>query len=405
MTTTTPLQRCRNWICHEVHAGIVLLSAALVAIVWANSPWRGAYAELVAAEVGPASLGLHLSLGHWAADGLLAVFFFVVGVELKHELRVGSLSRPKEAAVPMVAAVGGMAVPAAFYVGVITLAGDNAQLVGWAIPTATDIAFALAVLAVFGRGLPTALRTFLLTLAVVDDLLAITIIAAFYTATIQIWALAVAALAIVAFALVVRSRWARWWLLLPLGLFAWWCMHESGVHATVAGVLLGLSVTATPRHGEGESRTERYKHLVEPLSYGVALPIFAFFSAGVTIVDDGIAEVFGSPVALGVLAGLVCGKILGVTVTTFLVTRFTPFEAPGGIGVRDLVGVGFLTGIGFTVALLVAELSFPDGTERASAKGAILLASAVTAAMGAVALRLQVARSNRAPDPAASRQG
>lgn len=395
--TTPPAPRhvrLRSWVIRETTGGILLIGAALAALVWANSPWSDAYGALTAFRIGPEALHLDLTLSHWAADGLLAVFFFVVGVELKHELVAGSLRRPKEAAVPVLAAVGGMIVPAAIYLTVVLAFDDTTALRGWAIPTATDIAFALGVLAVFGRGLPRALRIFLLTLAVVDDLLAIVVIAVAYTAGVDLLALGLALVAVAAFGLVVRSRRPVWWLLIPLALVAWGFMHASGVHATIAGVLLGFCVPATPRFGEHHPRTHRFDDAVRPWSAGIALPVFAFFSAGVTLSDGGgPAAVLLQPVVLAIAAGLVLGKVIGVLGVTALVTKTTPLRLPDGIGVRDLVPVAFLTGIGFTVSLLIAELSFPDAEHTAGAKVAILGGSLIAAVLAAIALRWDARRA------------
>ena len=205
----SPRKRVRRWVTMETTSGILLMVAAAIALIWANSPWREGYAALAETTVGPESLHLNLTLATWAADGLLAIFFFVVGVELKQELVAGSLRKPREAAVPVFAAIGGMLFPALLFTLIILVSGDSTALGGWAIPTATDIAFALAVLAIFGRGLPRALRTFLLTMAVVDDLLAIIIIALFYTESIDLLSLLFSLIAIVLFAVVVRSRKPR----------------------------------------------------------------------------------------------------------------------------------------------------------------------------------------------------
>lgn len=390
-TTHVPTRRPRQrrWFVPETSSGVLMLIAAALALGWANSPWRAGYVALSEITVGPASLHLDLSLATWAADGLLAVFFFVVGVELKHEIVAGSLRRPREAAVPVLAAVGGMLVPALIFVTVVSATGEPSALRGWAIPTATDIAFALAVLAIFGRGLPRALRTFLLTLAVVDDLLAIVVIAVFYTEGIDVVALGVAVGVIALFALVVRSRHPFWWLLVPLALVAWGFMHASGVHATIAGVLLGFCVPARAVHGEPVARTESIDEAVRPLSSGFALPLFAFFAAGVSLVDgEGPLGVLAQPVVLAIVAGLVIGKLVGVLGVTALVTKVTPLRLPDAIGLRDLLPVGFLTGMGFTVSLLLAELSFPDDSEHSSgAKAAILIGTVVSATLAAVALR------------------
>ncbi len=381
-------KRARHWLTLETTSGGLLVLAALVALVWANSPWRTGYFELSKIVVGPAAVHLDLSLASWATDGLLAIFFFVVGVELKHEFVAGSLRNLKEAAVPVFAAIGGMVLPAALYIGVVLLAQDPDSLRGWAIPTATDIAFALAILAIFGRGLPTALRTFLLALAVVDDLLAIVIIAVFYTAEINLVALVLALVCIALFALVARMRSPRWWILLPLAAVAWAFMHDSGVHATIAGVLLGVVIPARLLFDEPRPRTHRYEHAVRIWSAAVALPIFAFFAAGVSIVDSGGAgALFAQPVVGAIMIGLVVGKLVGVLTTTALVTRFSALRLPETLNLRDLVPVGLLSGIGFTVSLLIAELSFPAAAQSAGAKVAILSATLVATVLAAATLR------------------
>ncbi|KQU00195.1 Na+/H+ antiporter NhaA [Sanguibacter sp. Leaf3] len=397
--TASRTDRLRTWVSRETTGGVLLLGAALVAILFANSPWRDAYTTLSETRVGPAALHLDLTLAHWASDGLLAIFFFVVGLELKRELVTGSLRHPREAAVPMLAAVGGMLVPAAFYTALVLLTRDTTALSGWAIPTATDIAFALAVLAVFGRGLPTAVRTFLLTLAVVDDLLAIVVIAIFYTETVSWGPLGLAVVGLVLFRLLVRARRVLWWVLLPLAVVIWALVHASGIHATVAGVMMGFLVPALLVHGEPESRTHRFENVWNPLSSGIALPVFAFFAAGVTVVGIPLADVFVQGATLGVLAGLIIGKCIGVLGTTWLVTRLTPLRLAQGIGIRDLLPVGLLAGIGFTVSLLIVELSFDPGSEHGTgAKIAVLLGSVVSAVAGALALRHDARRTDRTND-------
>ena len=378
----------RRWASRETTGGALLIAAAVLALVWANSPWRAAYDTVSHTVLGPAALHLDLDVAHWAADGLLAVFFFTVGLELKREIVVGSLRDPRRAAVPVIAAVGGMLVPAALYTAVVVAAGDDAARGGWAIPTATDIAFALAVLAIFGRGLPVAIRTFLLTLAVVDDLLAIVVIAVFYTDTVSVGALGLALVVIAAFAALARSAHVHPWLLAPLALLAWGLMHASGVHATIAGVLLGLVVPARPVHGEADDRAHRYEQAVRPWSAVVALPLFAFFSAGVTLIPDGDG---GSPLAQAVVPavvlGLVVGKVTGILGAVALATRSSRLRLPDGIGLRDLLPVGLLAGIGFTVSLLIVELSFDDETTTSGAKIAVLAGTVVSAAAAAVLLR------------------
>jgi NhaA family Na+:H+ antiporter len=348
--------------------------------------------------IGPVHIHLDLSVAAWAADGLLAIFFFVVGLELKHEFVAGSLRSPREAGVPMIAAVGGMAVPAIVYAVLVVGLGDSTALRGWAIPTATDIAFALAVLAVFGTGLPAAIRTFLLTLAVVDDLLAIIVIAVVYTSELSFGFLALSLLFVALFGWHVRSRAPRWWILLPLFAVAWTFMHASGVHATVAGVLMGFTVAARPAHGEAKARTHRYERAVKPWSQGLALPLFAFFAAGVDLVDGGgPGEILTQPVVVAITAGLVLGKVLGVLGTTWVVIKVTGLRLAQGIGVRDLLPVAFLAGIGFTVSLLVSELSFGNESEHTlGAKAAILGASVIAAVLGALTLRWDARKARTA---------
>jgi len=394
----------RGFVTDERRGGALLLGAALVAVVWANTPWRAAYQTIVTAVPGGdalAPLHLDLSLGTWASDGLLAIFFFVVGLELKREVVAGSLRDPRRAAVPVLAAVGGMVAPAVLYLGTTLLDHGGDARAGWAVPTATDIAFALAVLAVFGRGLPAPVRTFLLTLAVVDDLLAIVVIAFVLTAHVAVGALLGGLACVVAFGVVARLRRAPWWLLGPLAVAAWALVHASGVHATIAGVLLGFAMPTRAVHGELVGRAERAEHAWRPVANGVALPVFAFFAAGVTVVGTRLGEVLGSPVAIGVMVGLVVGKPLGVLGTTWLAVRLSPLRLAPGVGLRDMLPVGALTGIGFTVALLVAELSFDAGTSSgaarvAEAKVAVLVASVASAAIAAVLLRRDARRARPA---------
>ena len=254
-----------------------------------------------------------------------------------------------------------------------------------AIPSATDIAFALAVLAVFGRGLPIALRVFLMTLAVVDDLLGIIIIATVYTDSIDFIMLGAGLLCVMVFGLLARMAKPPYWAMVPFALGGWVFVHDSGVHATVAGVLLGFTVPAAVKGRELLPRSITWAHALTPWSSGLALPLFAFASAGVTVV--GVGHLI-QPVSVGVFSGLVFGKVIGVLATTWLVTRLTPLRLPESIGIRDLLPVGFLTGIGFTVALLIAELSYDDADHMTAAKVGILAGSLVAAILGAVMLRI-----------------
>jgi Na+:H+ antiporter, NhaA family len=368
----------------ETVGGVLLLIAGATALVWANSPWSNVYRDVSEFAFGPEALHLKLTLASWAADGLLAIFFFVVGLELKREFVAGDLRDPARAALPIAAAVGGMIVPAAIYVGTNLAAGHPENLDGWAVPIATDIAFALAVLAVLSTHLPTALRTFLLTLAVVDDLLAITVIAVFYTDHLALGPLALALLPAGSFALAVQRGVTRWWLLVPLAVATWALVHASGVHATVAGVLLGFAVPVLGRH----SVAERFEHRLRPLSAGVAVPVFAFFAAGVTVGGwHGLGASLLHPVTVGVFAALVVGKPLGVFITTFLLARFTGASLDDDLAWRDVLGVALLAGIGFTVSLLIGELAFGYGTlTGADAKIGVLTGSVVAGVLAAVVL-------------------
>lgn len=281
-----PIARYRRALHNEATAGIVLILGAVLALIWANSPLRESYATLSETVVGPESLHLALPIAHWAADGLLAIFFFVVGMELKHEFVAGSLRDIKQALVPILAAVFGMAGPVLVYV-VIQIVTGSTVYDGWAVPVATDIAFALAVLGVFGKGFPPAVRTFLMTLAVVDDLLGIVIIAIFFSDGLDFIFLATALAIVAIFGLLVQRRIIRWYILWPLGILAWYFMHLSGVHATIAGVALGMTVPALMKRGEHHALTEQLSEKINFYSAGFILPIFAFFAAGVNVVDSG----------------------------------------------------------------------------------------------------------------------
>jgi NhaA family Na+:H+ antiporter len=378
--------------------GLLLLAAAVVALAWANSPWADAYETVRTTTVGPSALGLDLDLQHWAADGLLAIFFFVAGLELKRELVVGQLRRPADAALPVIAALCGMAVPALLFVAVTRLQDGSGA--GWAVPTATDIAFALAVLAVVGRSLPPAVRAFLLTLAVVDDLGAILIIAVFFTDAIALWALAAAAAGLALYVLAQHRRITTRWLYLPLAFAVWLCVLHSGVHATIAGVALGLLTRVRPDRGEAASPAERLEHRIRPVSAGFAIPVFALLSAGVTVSAGALDDAVRDVAALGVVVGLVAGKLAGVLGGTWLAARFTRAELSPDVGWGDRVAVGLLAGIGFTVSLLIAELAFAGDPERIErVKLAVLCASVLAAVAAAALLRVRSRRhAGRATD-------
>ncbi|MES4902576.1 MULTISPECIES: Na+/H+ antiporter NhaA [unclassified Streptomyces] len=372
----------------ETVGGIILLVAAVTALLLANTPLSGLYQDVRDFSFGPEALHLRLSVASWAADGLLTVFFFVAGIELKRELVAGELRDPRAAALPVVAAICGMAVPALVYVTAGAAGGGNLR--GWAVPTATDIAFALAVLAVIGTALPAALRAFLLTLAVVDDLGAILIIAIFYTTHIDFAALGLAVAGLVVFWTLHRKGVRGGYIYVPLALVIWALMHASGVHATIAGVAMGLMLRCTVREGEERSPAERVEHRMRPLSAGLAVPLFALFAAGVPVSGGAVGQVFTRPETLGVVLGLVVGKTIGVFGGSWLAARFTKAELNEDLAWADVLAIASLAGIGFTVSLLIGELAFPaDPTLAAEVKAAVLIGSLLAAVVSGVLLKLR----------------
>lgn len=386
--SSTETRRITELLRKETVGGFLLVGAAIAALIAANSTFADGYEQLRTIRIGYAPWHLDLTLGQWASDGLLAIFFFLVGLELKREFVLGELRSPRTAAVPVVAAIGGVVAPALIY---LAFNAGRGGADGWAIPTATDIAFAVAVLAVVGSHLPAALRLFLLTLAVVDDLLAITIIAIAYTAQVHWTPLLIAAVPLGLFAFLThryaaafsRHHLAAWLVLLPIGFAFWALVHASGIHATIAGVLLGFAVPVL-RGGPdaGAGLAEEFEHRFRPLSAGIAVPIFAFMAAGVPFTGGGtsLTEVLSDPIVLGIAAGLLLGKPIGILTATWTVTKLTRSTLDSTIRWIDLVAVSLLAGIGFTVSLLIAELTFTDAAEPLThAKLAILAASTAAA--------------------------
>ncbi|MGW7520971.1 Na+/H+ antiporter NhaA [Streptomyces sp. NPDC054796] len=381
----------------ETVGGMVLLAAAVLALVWANAPAVGEWYETVRHfHFGIPALGLDLSVEHWASDGLLTLFFFVAGIELKRELVAGELRNPAAAALPIVAAVCGMAVPALVYLIPNLLTGGQTQ--GWTVPMATDIAFALGVLAVIGTNLPSGIRAFLLTLAIVDDLGAILVIAVFYSSGLNWLALAGAVAGLVLFRVLhIDLRVRGWYVYVPLALVIWALMYNSGVHATISGVAMGMLLRVLPdtRRGESDdtpSAAERVEHRVRPLSAGFAVPVFALFAAGVGVSGSALVETFRQPESLGVVLGLFVGKFLGVFGGTYLAARFTRARLSDDLQWSDVAGVAMLAGIGFTVSLLVTELAFTDAATREHVKAAVLIGSLLAAAVACVLLKVRDAK-------------
>ena len=392
-------------------SGLIMLGFALVGLVLANLPWTAHMFEMVAeTQIGIPYTNIELPIGHWAQDGLLTIFFLVVGLDLKQELTTGSLANPKAAAVPMLCAVGGMLVPPVLFLAVTALYSQfappypgyeiiasgavhpyGAIAQGWAIPTATDIAFSLTVLALFAKALPGSIRAFLMTLATVDDLLAIILIALFFSSlNAWYWFVGIAVCA-VAWALLVRLRKVPWIAVGVVGILAWVMMFEAGVHPTLAGVLVGLLTPSREMHGEQTPRAERYHDKIQPLSALVALPIFALFATGVHF-DSLTLGLMISPVVVGIVAALVVGKPLGVLTVAWLATHVGGLRMPMGLRVRDLFPAACACGIGFTVSFLIASLAYTDPELSAEARFGVLVASLIAALASGLLMNQQSKR-------------
>ena len=367
----------RRFLAVEAAGGILLVAATVAALAWANSPWQASYLDLWSTEavVDVGGTGLSLDLRHWVNDGLMALFFLVVGLEIRREATSGELRDRRTVALPVVAALGGMVVPAAVYVAV-NAGGPGAA--GWGVPMATDIAFALGVVALLGRRVPSSLRLLLLTLAVVDDIGAILVIAVVYTDHLEpAWLLAAAA-GVVAMVVLHRLGVRGVPFYVVAGVLVWFATHESGVHATIAGAVLGLVTPA--REGQ------RVEEALHPIASYVVVPLFALANAGVVVTADGLADAATSAVTLGVVAGLVLGKLAGVTGGAWLATRLGVATLPDGVRWPQVAGIGAVAGIGFTVSLFVAGLAFDDQALADQAVLGVLAASVVAALVGAAVL-------------------
>jgi Na+:H+ antiporter, NhaA family len=405
----------REFLQTEAAGGILLLVATLTALLWVNSPFGDSYETFWRTEIGFHIVNFELTedLRHWINDGLMVIFFFVVGLEIKRELVVGELNDPRRAALPVFAALGGMVLPAVIY-GAINAGGEGAP--GWAIPMATDIAFAVGVLTLLGGRCPDSLKIFLLSLAIVDDIGAILVIAAFYSGGLELGWLA-AALSLLGVVVGMRI-WHIWWtpLYVVVGFAVWFATFESGVHATVAGVALGLLTPARPADPQGAgdaleeasafsedpgpeairrvtmqaqeavSVAERQEHVLHPWTSYAVIPIFALANAGVRVNTGLVESAFTSPVTWGIVAGLVAGKLLGITGFSWVATRIGIASFPQDVSRRHVMGVAAIAGIGFTVSLFIAGLAFDDPQLADEAKIGILLGSVAAALVGAAAL-------------------
>lgn len=380
----------------ETIGGVVMLLAAIAALIWANTPWADAYKSLQTFEISPHWLHLgHMDVEHWASSGLLAVFFFIAGLELREELTHGELRNPRDAALPVLAAVAGVAAPALIFLAVS--AGEPGASSGWAVPTATDIAFALAVLAVTFTSCPAPLRAFLLTLAVVDDLIAITIIALFYTNKLDWTPLGIGVVLIGVYGFLQSRNFRSPWVYVPLAVLAWYCLQRSGVHATVAGVALGMLTSPKWTPDGRPTNAERADHALRPFSAGVAVPVFAFVSAGVGLGASQLGAVFTDRVALGVIAGLVLGKFVGVFGGAWAAVRLGLATLGEDLHWHEIAGVALLAGVGFTVSLLIGGLAYTDPSQFERVTTAVLIASVLASAAAAVVFRRRV-RLRARPD-------
>ena len=366
----------------EAAGGVVLVLGALAALIWVNADAHS-YHEFwdYSLRIGIGDLEFDEHLEGWVNDALMVIFFFVVGLEIKRELVVGELRDPRRAALPILGAVGGMLVPAAIFAR-INLGHDGID--GWGIPVATDIAFVVGVLALFGRRLPAGLRVFLLTLAIADDIGGIAIIAVFYTEDLALeWlAAAIAAIGVIIVGQRLRVGWIPFYVL--IGLVMWYATFESGIHATIAGVVLGLLTPARPFGGR--EVMEKLEHRLLPWSSFVIVPIFALANAGVEVTPSSLGDAFSERIAWGVLLGLIVGKTLGISVTTIAGLRLGVGRLPDGVNLAHVVGSAMLAGIGFTVALFIAELSYDDELLLDEAKIGVLAASLLAGVLGSVFL-------------------
>lgn len=403
----------RSWktVCkianNERTSGLIMLGFALAGLMLANLPFTSPIFEAVShTQIGISYTNIHMSISHWVQDGVLTIFFLTVGLDLKHELIAGSLRDPRAAAMPMICAIGGMVVPPILFAGTVTIfselhAGQEIMRLtsgalpsldmvraGWAIPTATDIAFSLAVLALFAKTLPKALRAFLMTLATVDDLLGIALIALFFSSlNAWYWFVGVVLCGLV-WTMLVRLKRVPWPVVALVGLLAWVMMYQAGVHPTLAGVMVGLLTPAHLVHGEKSLRAERYRQKIQPLSSLFALPVFALFATGVHF-ETLTWQLFLSPILIAITIALVVGKPLGIMITAWFAKKVIGLRVPDDLRVRDLLPTACACGIGFTVSLLIASLAYSDADLSGEARFGVLVASIIAAAVSGFMLAKQ----------------
>jgi NhaA family Na+:H+ antiporter len=382
-----PLAALRAFLELESAGGILLLIAAAVALVLDNSPLADTYRALLELHAGVTlgPLGLEKSLLHWINDGLMAVFFLLVGLEIKREILEGELSSVRQVALPGLCALGGMAAPAAVYL--LINRGTPENMSGWAIPAATDIAFAMGVMALLGKRVPEGLKIFLLALAIIDDLGAIVIIALFYTADLSLISLGLAGLGILGLAALNRAGVTRLAPYILIGIFIWICVLKSGVHATLAGVAIGFAIPLRTRSDEAPPPLRRLEHALHPWVTFAIMPVFAFANAGVALGGTGLDTLL-HPLTLGIAGGLFLGKQLGVFAVAALGVAAGLLKLPQGASWPQMYGVALLTGIGFTMSLFIGTLAFADPETAAPLRLGVLTGSILSAVAGYLVLRL-----------------
>ncbi len=381
---------------HEAAGGVILLLAAVSALVIANTPFNGVYQGFlntpVTVRIGELAIDKPLLL--WINDGLMAIFFFLVGLEIKRELLAGELSSVRTATLPAVAATGGILIPALIYVGIN--AGNPVALNGWAIPAATDIAFAVGLLAVLGSRVPPALKAFLLAVAIIDDLAAIIIIAIFYTAELSVASLLIGAVGTTVLAVMNMRGVTRIAPYVVVGVIVWVCVLKSGVHATLAGVVTALFIPMTSKPGDQHaSPLVHLEHSLMPWVKWLVLPLFAFGNAGVALVGVTAMDLL-DPIPLGIALGLLIGKPLGIFGFTWLAVKAGLADKPLGTNWAQIAGVGFVAGIGFTMSLFIGMLAFPDPQYAADIRIGVLCGSVISAILGYALLRMASARNEAA---------
>ena len=386
-------QAIKNFFSREEKSGILLLLFATLALITVNSPLQSLYYDIKYTDI-PISLGdfnFTKSVSHWVNDGLMAIFFFVIGLELKREILEGELSSFDRMVLPAIAAVGGMAAPALIYILININNPENMS--GWAIPTATDIAFSLAVLLIIGKSVPLSLKVFLLSLAIIDDLGAVLIIAFFYTAEISsvylLYSLIVFGLLVV----VNLSGNQKMYIYMVLGIFLWYFVLKSGVHATIAGVLLATTIPNNVENNVDHSMLKHLEHKLHNFVGILVLPVFAFFNSDINFSDVTMSSVY-SPLSMGVILGLLLGKPIGITLFTYVGMKTKLFSLPENVTLKDVFGLSLLCGIGFTMSLFINGLAFTETYLIDSSKLGIFIGSIVSAIAGYLILKTKYGDSN-----------